>query len=109
MAFHFKSSRKIIERFELKALTLGVIVGMISAVLILMLIDLKLYGDEKYFEVFSTILAPFIAAAVAILCVSIQVQSNFDMDKKDRLPKLDAARATLPIVLLNISRMCEDF
>ena len=49
-----------------------------------------------------------LAAALVLLGMSPQMQSNIELAEQNRLARLDAAKATLPIVLSNISKISEE-
>ena len=89
----------------IKGIALGIFLGfVVSIVVVWTLVDAPDTVADFVSDHISDAVT-LLAAALALLGISKQIQSNFDLTEKTRLAKLDAARATLPIVLSNIHRL----
>ena len=92
----------------LDGVALGIFLGFVfSIVVVWALVDAP-NNVAKFLSDHITHAVTLFAAALALFGISKQIQSNFDLTEKTRLAKLDAARATLPIVLSKIHRLSEE-
>lgn len=92
----------------LDGLALGLAAGFIISVLIVWALEDAPAIVQTFLSDHVTHAVTLLAAALALFGISRQVQSNFEMTERARLAKLDAAKATLPIVLSNINRLCKE-
>lgn len=91
-----------------QGLALGVLLGFFASTFVLWIIDETSSTVGFLFKEYITVGATIFAAWIALLGISKQIQSNIEAFEDDRLRRLDAARATLPIVLSTVSDICED-
>lgn len=92
----------------LDGFALGLAIGFMLSFLIIWVMDGSSNVIQTYLSEHITHIVTVLAAALALFGISKQIQSNFELMEKTRLAKLDAAKATLPIVLSNIVGLCEE-
>jgi len=91
----------------LDGIALGILLGFIASTLIYWLLDETTGVVQNFLSEQISYIVTLIAAVLAVRGISKQIQSNVELANEARLAKLDAAKATLPIVLSNLSRLCE--
>jgi hypothetical protein len=92
----------------LAGIALGITLGFIASTAIFWLLDETSEVVRGHLSEQITHIVTLAAAALALFGVARQIQSNFNIMEKTRLAKLDAAKASLPIVLSNITELCEN-
>lgn len=90
----------------LDGVALGLTLGFMLSILVVWALEDATPLVQKFVSDHVTHAVTLLAAALALLGISRQIQSNFELTERTRLAKLDAAKATLPIVLSNISSLC---
>ena len=90
----------------LDGLALGLTLGFISSTALFWALDETTGLVQKYLPEQITHIVTLTAAALALVGISRQIQSNVELTEKNRLAKLDAAKSTLPLVLSNIYDLC---
>ncbi|MDG1373066.1 MAG: hypothetical protein P8Q48_23025, partial [Paracoccaceae bacterium] len=94
-------------RFD-QGLALGVLIGLLISILLFWMLQVWTLNVTETFFQLVTPLVSILAALLALSGIRSQVQSNFEIAENTRKAKLDAANATLPIVLSNICRVAEN-
>jgi hypothetical protein len=89
-------------------LALGLALGFIGSSFIYWLLDGTSSVVQSYISLMVPPIVTLIAAGLALWGISTQLQSNVELADKARLAKLDAARSSLPIVVSNIVKLCEE-
>jgi hypothetical protein len=93
------------ENKNLAGIALGIFLGFVFSIAVVWALVDAPSNVAKLLSDHITHAVTLLAAALALFGISKQIQSNFDLTERTRLAKLDAARATLPIVLSQIHRL----
>ena len=92
----------------LDGLALGIAIGFAASIGVVWVLEDGIEPVRKFLVDHITHVVTLLAAALALLGMSRQMQSNIELAEQNRLSRLDAAKATLPIVLSNISKISEE-
>lgn len=95
-------------RQYLDGLALGVTLGFIASTVLFWAWDDTTGVVQQHLSEQITHIVTLFAAVLALFGISKQIQSNVELSEAARQARLDAARATLPIVLSNISTLAEE-
>lgn len=89
-------------------LLLGIALGFGLSTVIYVVLDLTTGIVQSIISEQITSIVMLIAAGMALYGIFTQIQSNINTSEKNRAAKLEAAKSVLPIVLSNISQICEE-